>query len=76
MTSRDKHFYGGLLTALIVINAFDQPVITEEIMGTMNEQGRKEFINFAKANGEYELSGLDEYVEHSKDEPLDTRLER
>jgi hypothetical protein len=63
MKERDKGFYGGLLTALIVIKAFDQPVITEEIMGTLDKASRREFIKFAKDNGEYELSGLDEYEE-------------
>lgn len=55
-------FYGGLLTALIVIKAFDEPVITSEIMGTLDDKSRAEFIRFAKENGEFELSGLDEYV--------------
>lgn len=62
MKQRDIGFYGGLLTALIVIKAFDQPTITEEIMGTLNEESKREFIKFAKDNGEFELAGLDEYV--------------
>jgi len=66
ISKRDQHFYGGLLTALIVIDLFDQPTIIEEIMGTLGEDGRKELIKFAKENDEYKLAGLDEWEENAQ----------
>lgn len=60
----DEAFFGGLLTACICIHHFDQPVIIEEIMGTLGDDNKKAFIQFAKDNGEYQLAGLDEYEEH------------
>lgn len=62
-TTNDDGFFGGLLTACICIHLFDEATIIEEIMGTLGEENKKQFIQFAKDNGEYELAGLDEYEE-------------
>ena len=62
-STNDDGFFGGLLTACICIHLFDEATIIEEIMGTLGEEDRRQFIQFAKENGEYELAGLDEYEE-------------
>ena len=52
-------FYSGILTACVVINLFDQPAITKELVEILGENEREKFFSFARHNREFELAGLD-----------------
>ena len=68
--AKNTSFFGGLSTALGTLHMFDQPVIYDEIMGTMNTESVEMLIKHSKENDEFEWTGLDEYLERH---PIDPR---
>lgn len=69
--AKDKGFFGGLLTALAVVNIYDAQTIYEDIIGTLSADDLADLIEHAKTNDELVWSGLAKYLEKESENLYD-----